>query len=458
MTALRPAVVLFASSLSLAANAQCPRPTDKGGANGYSYGANPAAHFDGQKVRVYYATTGPHAVDTATTRMDKVPDNVATAATVGDAALAAYAKMGFLPPIADGKCGGDSRFDIYLMHFGAGDGDTARENCGGPGTVSQCQAYAQVEARLEDGYGTFELGAEVVIAHEIFHAVQDAYDADLDHFWAEGSAQWAAKTVYPKEMDLESQLPAFFSQAERSIDTPPGGAAASYLYGAAIWPVFLAQHVGPDIVRASLAEESTAGPPSMDSIAAALKADGKSMSDEFATFAAWNAATGSRAGMGGYVNAASYPTVKTLTPLGVQGASDVGAGYSVFFYSYDFGASPQVLTLEGDASRLQARTFPLVGGKARVDQLMALPATVTGTGVLVVAGVSGKKTDAPFTVHVAAPAMMGMEAPDAGTAPVMMAGGGCAVARGGQSPVAAALLLTALALLVRWRGSIAAQE
>ncbi len=429
------------------------RPTDPGGYNGYSYGTDTVSYHDGTAVRIWYTLTGVHAVDPTSTQADMTPDNVVTAATVADAALVSYGQMGFLAPPSDngsaGDCGGDPRLDIYLMHFNAADGDTVAEGCQAVGAAQVCWSFGQVESRLESIYGTFALGAHVVIAHELFHSVQDGYDAGLDRFWAEGTAQWAAKTIYPAETDLESFLPAFFAQAGNSIDISGGGVVADYLYGSAIWPVFLTQHVGPTSVLGALQQEAKLGPPSMAAIGAALPALKSSLADAYPTFVAWNAATGARAGTGGYPEAKTYPEV-TLTPFPAAGSvSDIGTGYSAFFYSFDFGATPQTLTLTGDATRLGARTFPLVGGKAALDQIATLPATVTGPGIVVVAGISAKKSDAPFTLTAAPPGAADAGAPDAGTPPPAPSqSSGCAIGEGPTDGARTwAILLLGAALL-----------
>lgn len=451
--------MVAATALALAASTAhagpCQRPTDPGGFNGYDYGTDPVSSFDGTNVRIWYTTTGPHAVAPTTTPPNAAPDNVVKAATVGDAALATYLQMGFLPPVSDngsaGSCGGDGRLDIYLMHFNAADGDTVTEACQTVGKAQQCSSFGLVEARLESIYGSFELGAHVVIAHELFHSVQDAYDANLDRFWAEGTAQWAAKTAYPAEMDLESFLPAFFQKAGQSIDISGGGVVADYLYGSAVWPVFLTEHVGPTAVRGAFEQEGKLGAPSMQAIDAALGGLGTSLADAYPTFVAWNAATGSRAGTGGYAEAKSYPQV-TLTPFPSSGSvSDIATGYSAFFYSYDFGSDTQVLTLSGDATRLAARTFPLAGGKASLDRLSSLPATVTGAGVVVVAGISSKKSDAPFTLTAAPPSTMNDGgAPGGEPSPGPTKSGGCSLHAGsGTRDGAAAAALALLGAVLR---------
>ena len=446
------------------AEGACQRPADPCGYAGYDYAPATPASFAGAKVRIWYVTTGIHAVNTATTRMDMVPDNVARAATVGDNALAQYGAMGFAAPISDGTCGGDSKVDIYLVHFNAADGDQTAETCVKMGAAEKCSSFGLVEARMESIYGTFDLGARTVIPHELFHATQDAYDQGVARFWAEGTAQWATKTLDPSVMDLESFLPAFFDRAGASIDVVTGGVTGQFLYGSAIFPVFLTEHVGPDAVRTALEQEGMLGPPSMDSVAAALTGAGTSMQEEYPTFAAWNAATGMRAGTGGYKNAKSYPMVKLDAFPDTNEATGIITGYSSFFYSYDFGDSLQ-LTLQADAVRISARVFPLESGKARIDKLVPLPAVVSGPGVLVVSGISGKKTDAPFTVRAAAPAL------DAGTdggpnPPPMSGGCSCNDANKGawsgsgktqRAPPWIALVLAALSGAARsarrrWRG------
>ena len=236
------------------------------------------------------------------------------------------------------------------------------------GKAQKCWSFGQVESRLETIYGTFALGAHVVIAHELFHSVQDAYDANLDRFWAEGTAQWAAKTIYPAEKDFESFLPSFFKQAGNSIDISGGGVVADYLYGSAVWPAFLTQHFGPTAVPGAFMQEGQLGPPSMAAIGASLPALGSSLADAYPTFAAWNAGTGARAGTGGYTDAAAYPMV-TLTPFPAAGTvSDIVTGYSVFFYSYDFGATTQTLTPRRGRDAARGADLPAGRGEGGARQ------------------------------------------------------------------------------------------
>lgn len=425
------ALALAAAFAARTASAACanPRPSDPGGAGGWSYGADPVTSFDGQRVRVWYATSGANAPDLATTRMDMVPDNVARTAAVADDALAKYLGWGFtLPPSDNGSAGcsgGDGRLDIYLLAFNAADGQTATESCTGT-AAKKCASYVLVERKLEAIYGAFDLGARTVVPHELFHAVQNAYDSGVDRYWAEGTAQWAAKRVDPTLTDLESMLPGFFMDPGRSIDMTGGGVTSQFLYGSAIWPVYLTTRFGPDFVRSALEQQAKTGPTSMNAIATALQAQNTTLADEYPTFAAWNAGCGKRAGTAGYPDAKKYPTSPVQTFPDTGEASGVLTGFGMAYYAYDFGADTVQLTLDADTTRVGARAFPLdASGKAQIDQVAALPALVTGAGVLAIAGVTAKKADAPWTVRAGAPPA-GDAGADAGTNPPPK-GGGCSV-------------------------------
>ena len=90
-----------------------------------------------------------------------------------------------------------------------------------------------------------------------------------------------------------------------------------------------------------------------------------------------------------------------------------------------------------DATRNAGTLLPLEGGVARLDETAALPATIAAEAIVVVSGTSADKTDAPFTVSLAAVPPM--------TNPKH---GGCSVTPGAAAPGAAASGLFALAALV----------
>ncbi len=441
----------------------CARPTDPLGFAGTTYAPEPVSSFAREHVRVWYTVTGPHSVRPGTARVDGVPDDVVVAAETAEAALSAFSSWGYRAPIPDsdtscGSNGGDGLLDVYLVSFGAADGTTVAERCVRLGASTRCSSFVLAEARMDERYRTAQEGFRTVLPHEAFHAVQNAYDAELDRFWAEGTAQWATKRVFPELEDLERHLPAFFAEPSRSLDTSPGGVTASYLYGSAIWPTFLSLRHGDDLVLRAFEEESSRGGPSLLATGRALDTVGSSLPEALTGFAILNASTGSRASVASYPDAARYPTMK----LGryPEDAKGVLSGASSAYVSVHSNG-PADLTIECDPSRLAGMLVPVEEGKARVERASRLPARFEGDGIVVVAGTSPSKADATYAVTMKEVAPLAPTEPSGpagapGTAPAdERASPGCSSNPGrvpGRGPSFAAMsAFGALALARRFR-------
>jgi MYXO-CTERM domain-containing protein len=435
----------------LAEAATCAgRPTDANGASGYTYEPTAGVKtFDTKRIRVHYATSGAHAPTWPSTRADGVPDYVALAADIGEDAITKYVGMGFKDVPDDSGCtsnGGDGRIDVYLVTFSAGgDGTTVPEACNG----AVCSSYILSQWRfIGTGYASTDEALKTVISHEMFHAVQNAYNSQLDHFWAEGTAQWGMKTLHPELQDFERQLPAFFAQPNHSIDVPPTGVVNGYLYGSAIWPWFLSLGFGSELIRLVL-EAEVDGTAAMAATDKALKAKGSSLADVFPAFTAWNAATKDLTGSTGYPDGAKYPGEK-LEKL-VDGANAKASGFGSFPFRGTL-ETPQNVSLETDATRNVGLLVPIENGKARLDQVKKLPANAQGDVLVVVAGISAKKTDAPFTIHLGEPTQ-GEEDAGASSSSSSSSGddGGCRTSSSGGEGGMIALALAGLGLVVSRR-------
>jgi hypothetical protein len=414
--------VLFSTHRASAAG--CVRPTDPGGIDNYDYGTSTVKSFGNASVLVWYATDGEHAVNTASTRSDGVPDDVANVAQVTSDALASYASMGFLPPISDslnpscGSNGGDARLDVYLVHMVGADGltDTEAGRCTTAGAAVKCASFLFAQSNYAGFYPTADIGVHTVLPHETFHAVQNAYDSKIDRFWAEGTAQWAAKTLDPSLTDLERFLPAFFMQLSRSLDAPSNGVTSDFLYGSAIWPVFLTQRHGNGIVKSILEQEGKAGGAALDATDVVLQSEQSSLATEYATFAAWNAATGSRSGAGGYPDAAKYPEA-TLTELAVNTTADGStSGLASYYYHVKTDSAVTVGVGGDDDTRTAATVVPYQNGVPNLDMLQTAPASLNGEGILVVSGITTSKVDAPYGTYF-----------DDGSSASSGSSGGCAI-------------------------------
>ena len=391
------AVVACAALLAARpASAACAgRPTDPAGYGNYAYGEADARSYASERVRVHWATSGIHAATLTSSREDAVPDTVVYAAEIAEEALGKYVAMGFRQVPSDAACasnGGDGKLDIYLVRFSGGDGVCVAECTG-----SSCPSFVMVDSTFKGGgYASDREGFRTVVTHELFHAIQNLYKTDDAPFWAEGTAQWALETLHPDLNDFERNLSAFFSDPTRSLDAPPTGVTAGYLYGAAVWPLFLATRYGQDVIRKIFEVEATGKSP-IEATSRVLADRGSSLAEAFPMFAAWNAATGKLAGTGGYLEAARYPGLKTA-PL-ADGARNITSGLSYFVYRGTL-ASPSLVRVETDAVRNSAVLVPLENGKARIDRAAALPKAAEGEVLVIVAGTTTKKTDAPFTVRV----------------------------------------------------------
>lgn len=453
-------VGLLIAAPAAAQDCESSRPTEAAGAAGLAYGSAEVASFDSASglARVHYALTGAHAPPAASTLEPEVPDAVVVAARAADDALSEYAALGFVPPLADGDSpcasnGDGDAIDIYLVHFASADGQALLDHCR-PGKPRRCSGFVLVENDFRGaGYADVSEGLRTVVPHELFHLVQDAYDADLERWWAEGSAQWAAKQVYPELQDLERFLPGYFDNPQRPLNEPPPGVVASFLYATAIWPVFLHERHGAALVREIYEGFAGDGASVLETTDLVLQARGSSLPRDFLQFAAYNAATGERATEdAGYRAAAEYPLVE-LTALPTHAgerSSGVTSGFGALYYSVA-SDEPVRLRLDADADRLAGLLLPLDSGQVRLDRAEALPAVLDGEGIVVLAGQSSAATDATFTLSAESPE------PSAPNDDEDLGSSGCALAGGRSSTpwLPFTLLGIAISLLGRsWRTSL----
>jgi hypothetical protein len=374
--------------------------------------------------------SGTHAPALTSTRPDGVPDTVAFAAETAEDVLTRYAQMGFRKIPSDAGCasnGGDDKLDIYLVRFAGADGSTVPE-CEG----ATCSSFLLVESTFDTkGYASAQEGFRTVVAHEIFHAIQNAYRPRSEPFWAEGTAQWGMKTLFPDLEDFERHLPAFFSDNGRSLDASPSGVTAGFLYGSAVWPLFLSLAYGPDTIREifELEAEGQAPLPATDAV---LAKKGSSLAQAFPMFAAWNAATGKLPSTGGYPDAAKYPGIN-IEKLS-EGVEGITSGLSYFAYRGKLEDKWEI-ALETDATRNAGVVVPIEDGVARIDRAKRLPADAEGEVLVVVAGVTTKKTDAKYVILFQEPGTSSTT--PGGTAPPPSSGGGddgCSAAPGAVHP------------------------
>jgi hypothetical protein len=452
--------LLAVSGLSALARAQTcenPRPTDASATRNLSYGGAEVDHFDSAsgRTRVHFALAGLHAPPAMSALEAGVPDAVVVAAQAADAALDRYRELGYRAPLGDedSPCssnGDGGAIDIYMLNFAAADGQAALDHCTSD-APRRCAGFVLIDNDFRSGnYGSTAEGVRTVVPHELFHLVQDSYDADVERWWAEGSAQWAAKQVYPELTDLERFLPAYFDNPWRPLNVPPSGVVTDFLYATAIWPVFLEERYAASLVREVYEDLGTTTTKVLAATDRALQAQDSSLAEAYLDFAVYNAATGSRAPLqGGYAAAGSYPQVEFEPLARTQGelVSEVTSGLSAFYYRVS-ASEPTALSLDADPARLAAMLAPLADGKVVLDAAEPLPATLTGEGVVIVAGQSVQSTDAAFKLN-------GKD--EASAAGASAEAASCSLPRGNGANGAHWLAFVCI-LLGRWRASRPAGE
>jgi len=273
----------------------------------------------GGRFRVHFTRSGPNAVPAADANTDGVPDFVEEVAAVYDEVLAFYTvDLGFRAPLDDGDIadnGGDDRFDVYLVDFaGVGDGNFAQDQCSGgtcAGFMTQENDYAGY------GYPSTLYANRILGSHELFHAVQAAYDVDQGSVLAEGTAVWATERYDPTLEDFEHFIDGYLENPDRPIDEGLPGPADPFSYGAAIFFQYLEEAHGPNMVRAlwEASEDGANGvadPYWVEALGPALEATaGVTFANAFAEFARWNLFTDDFADPGqAYAAGDGYPRVR----------------------------------------------------------------------------------------------------------------------------------------------------
>lgn len=175
-----------------------------------------------------------------------------TLAVVDDVLGLQVDRLGYRAPLPDARRGGDARLDVYLADVGARGlfGYCAPEDLPGTRRSGTATAYCV----LDDDFARDEFGAaprvsrEVTAAHELFHAVQMAYDAEEDGWLHESTATWMEELSADGADDNRRYLP--YGQLRRPgvpLDLfDPGGYAQ---YGAWVFWEHLSDRLGVGVVR-----------------------------------------------------------------------------------------------------------------------------------------------------------------------------------------------------------------
>lgn len=278
----------IAALMLLPASASAGRPTEGGL---FAFGPDDVVlthdHPDGD-IRVHYTEQGPNAAPSLA--------YVTQVADTAVEALALYAgPLALRPPIDETELGpelgGSPAFDIYLVDFGgAADGHFLVDACDGP----RCSGAFVMENDFAGyGYETTAAAIDTVVSHELFHAVQAAYDHDAPIWFSEGTAVWAERRFRSDSQDFIKQCDRYLADTGRTLFKPPSGPVPAFAYGTGLWWDFLISRTGDDLVEPLLiASEGDL----LVTMPAAIAATGDDLASVWLEFVAANLATGPRAG------------------------------------------------------------------------------------------------------------------------------------------------------------------
>ena len=331
----------------------------------YSYDS-PAGIF-----KIHYNTSGPEAVPSQDDNLNSIPDYVERIASYGDSAYITYvANFGYYPPPLDNGEGGDDKYDIYLLAI-SGYGVTFPD-AAGDSAWNDYSSYIGIHRNLygfppnDDPEGDTIGAQKVTCAHEVYHAVQLAYDVHEDLWWMEAGAVWMEEVVFPEVNDNYNYLWLFYTKPELALTTDTG----YHVYGAFIWPAFLQNKYDVSIFRPIW--EACRYNDALDAIDSALVSYGADVRQIFPEFALWNYYTGERTVPGLYFpDAADYPPVDidlSFSTLAHDSITPVNhpEGLAGNYISFNVGNAKGILEirLDGAVSVQWAATSIIAAGES----------------------------------------------------------------------------------------------
>ncbi len=287
--------------------------------------------------KVHFTRTGSHAVYQPDSTTGSIPDYVLSVAQICDSVYTIIiSTLGYpLPPSDGGYAQGvDSLYDIYITNlggtvFGLTYPDSLQFDSIGSlrGT-----SFIEIDNDYQESsfltYNSRPLDAvRITMAHEYFHAVQFGIDfTEMENwtspwsqrrYWFEMSASWMEEEIYDDINDYYSVLPFFFRKPRESIQQF-NGPADFHPYGSCVYPIFLTERYGADIIKSIWLKCGSmgVGPNFLEATQIAIdSASGGSQNfrSAFGEFALWNFFTGSRAASAppgvGYSERAFYPEI-----------------------------------------------------------------------------------------------------------------------------------------------------
>lgn len=356
--------------LALLPVAQAVRPTE-GGLYAFS-NTDDVQVWDNPtgQVRVHYSASGPNVVKSGDADADGVPDFAEDVGNTAAEVLTTYGDAGFRLPLSEadmglGDLGGSAALDFYLVDFGGdSDGYFGLDRC--DSSDSHCSGFMAMENDFRGyGYPNLHEAIAVLTSHELFHGVQDAYEAGQPNWFGEGTAVWAEQFYQPGVEDFVWFGDSYLDDAGRSLDRPPTGPVPSFAYGTALFWEYLTERHDPTLMNGLLEQTEIDPVDTVGDIDAVLVENGDSLRDAWVGFVDRNLATGDRAG-----ETESYPFAAELSGISATaegpGIDDDNRFYplAATYYRIDHAGGPMRFGIAEPAPDLAFVLHPVADGSA----------------------------------------------------------------------------------------------
>ena len=313
--------------------------------------------------------------------------------------------IGYFAPPSDGSAGGDSRYDVYIVHIGSRTYGVTQTESLIPDTAWQmCTSYILVRNEYEGFYSPEDGAMRTTAAHEFHHAIIFGYNYTTPNWWQEACCVNMEDRVATDVNDCYQYLRSFYENPELSIMVQNG----SHEYGSFVFPKYLQENFGDAILRETLFRCATTNNP-INALDIALSGRSTSFNDQFSRFESWNYVTGSRDDRrhfreaGNYTevyligNHISYPVSSTSSlyppqPIAanfIRFSNDYSGGVLRLYFDGDDAANWRVKVVKKLGGIYFDSDFPLGAGYSgtleitdwsRYPELALIPVNLSRTG------------------------------------------------------------------------------
>jgi hypothetical protein len=274
------------------------------------------AFFDSPSgfFRIHYDTTGSDAVYQPGVDIDPadgIPDFVNRTAEYFDYAWFRICDtLGYDTPPFDGdRGGGVDLYDVYMHRYAGAYGVTFLEfpSDQRPGRNYDYTSYIYVDPTYDGfGYNDRTLPMKVTSAHEFFHAVQFAYNAQAGGWYMENCSTWMEDILWDDINDNYAYLYYFLNFPHLHLTLTNG----AHEYGGFIWPEFLYENWGHEFILSSW--NYTIYNNAYTALEYTCEDYGTFLENQYVLFSLWNYLTDYRDDGEHYEEGGSYIAARTM--------------------------------------------------------------------------------------------------------------------------------------------------